>query len=67
MDINFSDLNISIESKKINNTKTKGIILVHYAGISAQMSKIMEIAKSNDLIVIEDAAQAIYSKYKKNI
>ena len=66
VDINSSDLNISIESiKKSITNKTKGIILVHYAGISAQMSKIMEIAKSNDLIVIEDAAQAIYSKYKE--
>ena len=66
VDINSSDLNISIESiKKSITNNTKGIILVHYAGISAQMSKIMEIAKSNDLIVIEDAAQAIYSKYKE--
>ena len=66
VDIDSSDLNISIESiKKSITNKTKGIILVHYAGISAQMSKIMEIAKSNDLIVIEDAAQAIYSKYKE--
>ena len=49
VDINSSDLNISIESiKKSITNKTKGIILVHYAGISAQMSKIMEIAKSNN-------------------
>ena len=38
VDINSSDLNISIESiKKSITNKTKGIILVHYAGISLSL------------------------------
>jgi len=65
VDINPTDMNISINSiKKSITSKTKGIIIVHYAGISAQISEIMKIAKINNLLIIEDAAQAIYSKYK---
>ena len=48
--------------KKAINPKTKGIILTHYAGISAQIREIMKIAKKHKIVVIEDAAQAIYSK-----
>jgi len=44
--------------------KTKAIVPVHYAGTACNMKKIMEIAKKYDLIVIEDAAQAIDSYYE---
>jgi dTDP-4-amino-4,6-dideoxygalactose transaminase len=44
--------------------RTKAIIPVHYAGVACEMDAIMEIAKRHDLIVIEDAAQGIMSKYK---
>lgn len=44
--------------------KTKAIVPVHYAGVGCEMDKIMEIAKRHNLIVIEDAAQAIDAKYK---
>ncbi|MCE3280651.1 MAG: TDP-4-keto-6-deoxy-D-glucose transaminase [Bacteroidetes bacterium] len=44
--------------------RTKAIIVVHYAGISADMDKIMEIASRHNLFVIEDAAQCIDSYYK---
>jgi len=44
--------------------KTKAICVVHYAGISAEMDKILEIAKKYNLYVIEDAAQGIMSEYK---
>jgi len=37
---------------------------VHYAGVSCEMDKIMEIAKKYNLCVIEDAAQGIMSTYK---
>ena len=63
VEINSYDMNISIDSiKKAINPKTKGIILTHYAGISAQIREIMKIAKKHKIVVIEDAAQAIYSK-----
>lgn len=44
--------------------KTRAIVPVHYAGVSCEMDKIMEIAKKYGLYVIEDAAQGIMSEYK---
>ena len=44
--------------------RTKAIAPVHYAGVSCNMGKIMDIAKRYDLMVIEDAAQAFMSTYK---
>ncbi len=44
--------------------KTKAIVPVHYAGVSCEMDKIMELAKKYQLVVIEDAAQGIMSIYK---
>ena len=43
---------------------TKAIIVVHYAGISVDMDKILSIVKKYNLYLIEDAAQAINSFYK---
>lgn len=44
--------------------KTKAICVVHYAGVSCEMDKILEIAKKHNLYVVEDAAQALSSTYK---
>ena len=44
--------------------RTKAIAPVHYAGVSCEMDKIMEIAKRHNLKVIEDAAQGVMSEYK---
>jgi dTDP-4-amino-4,6-dideoxygalactose transaminase len=40
---------------------TKAICVVHYAGVACQMDVIARIAKENDLMIIEDAAQAHYA------
>src|SRR6478736_1275841 len=44
-------------------SKTKAIVPVHLYGQSAEMERIMEIAKKHNLYVIEDNAQAIGSDY----
>lgn len=44
--------------------QTKAVIVVHYAGISCDMDKIVQIARKHHLTIIEDAAQCIESKYK---
>ncbi len=44
--------------------KTKAIVPVHYAGVSCEMDKIMELANKYNLKVIEDAAQGVMSEYK---
>ncbi len=45
-------------------SKTKAVIPVHLYGQSAEMDEIVKIAKAHNLIVIEDAAQAIGTQYK---
>lgn len=52
---------VSVE-KKITD-KTKAIIVVHLYGCVCDMDAIMRIAKKHDLIVIEDAAEAVGSEY----
>lgn len=44
--------------------KTKAIVPVHYGGVACEMDTICEIAKRHNIIVIEDAAQAVMSFYK---
>lgn len=44
--------------------KTKVIVPVHYAGVACDMDKIMFLANKYNLLVVEDAAQAIDSFYK---
>ena len=47
--------------------RTKVIVPVHYAGVACDMERIMEIAEKHNLLVVEDAAQAIDSFYTSNI
>lgn len=59
--------NPNIDAEKIESlitTKTKVIVVVHYAGVACDMDRIMEIAAKHNLIVVEDAAHAIDSYYK---
>ncbi|MEP0783648.1 dTDP-4-amino-4,6-dideoxygalactose transaminase [Trichocoleus sp. DQ-A3] len=46
-------------------SKTKAIVPVHYAGVGCEMDVIMALADKYNLLVIEDAAQGIMSKYKE--
>ncbi|PCJ01398.1 MAG: dTDP-4-amino-4,6-dideoxygalactose transaminase [Flavobacteriales bacterium] len=46
------------------NSKTKAIVVVHYAGLACDMDAIMSIADKHKLFVVEDAAQAVDSYYK---
>jgi len=52
------------EIEKRITRKTKAVIPVHLYGQSADMEPIIEIAKKHNLLVIEDAAQAIGVQYK---
>ena len=50
--------------EELISPRTKAIVPVHYAGIACDMDKIMTIANKHNLLVIEDAAQAIESFYR---
>ena len=50
--------------EQLITSKTKAIIVVHYAGSAVDMDVVMQLAHKYNLIVIEDAAQAIDSYYK---
>ncbi len=59
--------NPNIDAEQIEaliTPRTKVIVPVHYAGVACDMDRIMEIAEKHNLIVVEDAAQAIDSYYK---
>ncbi|MBI2635310.1 MAG: DegT/DnrJ/EryC1/StrS family aminotransferase [Parcubacteria group bacterium] len=65
VDIELSSFNINPNLiEKAITLKTKGIIVTHLNGIMADMEKISELAKKHNLFLIEDAAQAVGSKYK---
>ena len=62
--------NPNIDTDKIEaliTPRTKAIVPVHYAGMACDMDKIMALAEKYNLLVIEDAAQAIDSFYKPAI
>lgn len=45
-------------------SKTKAIMVMHYGGFACDMDKIMQIARENNLKVIEDACHGPLSEYK---
>ena len=47
--------------------RTRVIVPVHYAGVACDMDAIMAVAEKHNLLVVEDAAQAIDSYYTSNI
>ena len=52
------------ELEALITPRTKAIVPVHYAGVACDMDRIMEIANRHNILVVEDAAQAIDSYYK---
>ena len=66
-DVSSEDCNILCEQiEPLITKKTKAIIPVHINGRKADLEQINKIAKENGLYVIEDAAEALGSKYNEN-
>ena len=63
VDKNTFNIDVTKVEEKITS-KTKAIMPVHIFGQSADMDEINKIAKKHNLLVIEDACQAIGGKYK---
>jgi dTDP-4-amino-4,6-dideoxygalactose transaminase len=58
---------LNIDERRIAaaiTSRTRAIVVVHYAGVSAAMDPILEIADRHGLLVIEDAAQGLGSSYR---
>ncbi|MCK4810519.1 MAG: DegT/DnrJ/EryC1/StrS family aminotransferase [Candidatus Omnitrophica bacterium] len=64
-DIDLETFNLSPEKiTALITPQTKAIMPVHEFGLSADMGKIMKIARQHDLFVIEDAACSLGAGYK---
>lgn len=65
VDIREDTLNLdeSLVEKAITS-KTRAIVPIHYAGVGSEMSALVEIASAHNLMLIEDAAQGIFSSYQ---
>ncbi|MDD5259602.1 MAG: DegT/DnrJ/EryC1/StrS family aminotransferase [bacterium] len=65
VDINKEDFNINVDLIEARITpQTKAIIPVHLYGQPAEMDRIMALARTHKLKVIEDCAQALGAEYK---
>ena len=68
VDVDLNTWNIKIEDIEKKITKnTKCLMLPHIYGLSNDMDKILKIVKKYKLYLIEDAAEVLGLKYKKNI
>ncbi|MBU1326655.1 dTDP-4-amino-4,6-dideoxygalactose transaminase [Patescibacteria group bacterium] len=54
-----------LDIEKVITKRTRGIMVVHYAGMAAPMEKILALAKAYKLWVVEDAAHAIGAYYHR--
>jgi dTDP-4-amino-4,6-dideoxygalactose transaminase len=65
VDIEPETLNLDpAEVEKAITPKSRAIFAVHYAGVAADMDRLQAIAKANDLLLVEDAAQGMLARYK---
>lgn len=65
VDVDWDTMNISLEAvRKAITDKTKAIVPVHLFGQCADMEGLLELAKEKGLYIVEDACQAIGSKYQ---
>ena len=65
--VDIDPLSFNIDPQKIEaaiTPQTRAIMPVHLFGLPADMDRIVPIAKARNLLLIEDAAQAIGAKYK---
>lgn len=64
-DVDPETLNINVDHvRTLVNNKTKAIVCVHYAGLPCDMDELLQIAKENNIALIDDSAHALGAKYK---
>jgi len=61
----YENWNISAENiEKVITSRTKALILVHFAGYPCEMDEIIALCKKHNIALIEDCAHAPGAKYK---
>lgn len=66
----FADINpetYNIDPGKVEEavtSKTKAVVVVDYTGQSAELNPLLDICRANNLVLIEDGAHVIGTKYK---
>jgi perosamine synthetase len=67
--VRFADVspnNLNIDPSHVADLithRTKAILLVHYGGYPAEMHQLMQLARERDILVVEDAAHALGTRY----
>lgn len=65
VDVDAPTMNINLDAVEAAITqKTKVVVPVHYAGVSCDMDRLMNLSKAHGFFVVEDAAQAVMSTYR---
>lgn len=65
IDVDPQTMNINADLiEQAITSRTKAIVVVHYAGVACDMDQVMGLAEKHGLFVIEDAAQALLSTFK---
>lgn len=65
VDIRNDTLNINeLLIEDAITSRTKAVVVVHYAGVSCEMDTIVDICNRYNLLLVEDAAQGIMASYK---
>jgi UDP-4-amino-4,6-dideoxy-N-acetyl-beta-L-altrosamine transaminase len=59
-------LDVAIQKAKKQGLRPKVLSVVHYAGLPVEMGPIVDLAKSYDMKIVEDACHAIGGEYRKN-
>jgi dTDP-4-amino-4,6-dideoxygalactose transaminase len=65
VDVDPLTMNIDIACVRAAiTTRTRAILVVHYAGVGCDMDALMDIVRETGIVLVEDAAQAIAATYK---
>lgn len=66
-DIRPDTLNLDeAQLPRLLNSKTRAIVALHYAGVACEMDTILELAAGQGVVVVEDAAHALFGRYRGN-
>jgi dTDP-4-amino-4,6-dideoxygalactose transaminase len=65
IDIRPDTLNVNeMKLESLITTRTRAIVVAHYAGVGCEMERIMEIAARHGVPIVEDNAHGLFGKYK---